>query len=413
MKSVKKSNDERAMHKRESDNRINERHMQEKEGKDTSSMLGNDIDAVDADIRPIYDEEPMAEERESVFVKPHHVIVSSESRNSSKNMPMFSSNDMVRNHYLEEARKNTQENGRNSRPSKCVFNANHDACVTKFLNEVNSRAKISSYKTTNRNTPVEQLSIANKLERQIPIGQRFSTKMTSTVHEKTKTPKSCLRWEPTGIIFKNVGLRWVSTRNIFTSNKTKVDSEPSNGSNEDITNPYECEQTLNVSTVNVQPTTESITATTIIHAEENNTNKQLMHSLPYEFSILSVHRFVDPDHPEKVYHLRKSLYGLKQAPRAWYDEFSNFLMSKGFTKGTIDLTLFIIRYEEDILLVKIYDSGFELISFSNVDHAGCLVTRKSTCKGIQFLDRLEYLVRRIGMRCLTPAELDVLENKAA
>ncbi|GKE21891.1 retrovirus-related pol polyprotein from transposon TNT 1-94, partial [Tanacetum coccineum] len=45
--------------------------------------------------------------------------------------------------------------------------------------------------------------------------------------------------------------------------------------------------------------------------------------------------FVDPDHPEKVYRLRKALYGLKQAPRAWYDELSNFLMSKGFTKGTI------------------------------------------------------------------------------
>ncbi|GJY09935.1 retrovirus-related pol polyprotein from transposon TNT 1-94 [Tanacetum coccineum] len=43
--------------------------------------------------------------------------------------------------------------------------------------------------------------------------------------------------------------------------------------------------------------------------------------------------FVDPDHPEKVYRLRKALYGLKQAPRAWYDELSNFLMSKGFTKG--------------------------------------------------------------------------------
>nr|GEY52058.1 hypothetical protein [Tanacetum cinerariifolium] len=43
--------------------------------------------------------------------------------------------------------------------------------------------------------------------------------------------------------------------------------------------------------------------------------------------------FVDPDHQEKVYRLRKALYGLKQAPRAWYDELSNFLMSKGFTKG--------------------------------------------------------------------------------
>ncbi|GJT29455.1 retrovirus-related pol polyprotein from transposon TNT 1-94 [Tanacetum coccineum] len=60
--------------------------------------------------------------------------------------------------------------------------------------------------------------------------------------------------------------------------------------------------------------------------------------------------FVDSDHPEKVYRLRKALYGLKQAPRAWYDELTKFLMSKGFTKGTIDPTLFMIRYEEDILL---------------------------------------------------------------
>ncbi|GJV30982.1 retrovirus-related pol polyprotein from transposon TNT 1-94 [Tanacetum coccineum] len=64
--------------------------------------------------------------------------------------------------------------------------------------------------------------------------------------------------------------------------------------------------------------------------------------------------FVDPDHLEKVYLLRKALYGLKQAPRAWYDELSNFLMSKGFTKGTIDPTLFKIKYWDDILLVQIY-----------------------------------------------------------
>ncbi|GKD25187.1 retrovirus-related pol polyprotein from transposon TNT 1-94 [Tanacetum coccineum] len=64
--------------------------------------------------------------------------------------------------------------------------------------------------------------------------------------------------------------------------------------------------------------------------------------------------FVNPDHPEKVYRLRKALYELKQAPKAWYDELSNFLMCKGFTKGIIDPTLFTIRYGEDILLVQIY-----------------------------------------------------------
>ncbi|GKA96310.1 retrovirus-related pol polyprotein from transposon TNT 1-94, partial [Tanacetum coccineum] len=54
--------------------------------------------------------------------------------------------------------------------------------------------------------------------------------------------------------------------------------------------------------------------------------------LKEEVYVVQPDGFVDPDHPEKVYRLRKTLYGLKQAPRAWYDELSNFLISKGFTK---------------------------------------------------------------------------------
>nr|GFB87912.1 hypothetical protein [Tanacetum cinerariifolium] len=61
------------------------------------------------------------------------------------------------------------------------------------------------------------------------------------------TPRSCLRWKPMGRIFQTVGLRWVPTGKIFTSSTTKVDSEPPNGSNLDITNHNECEQTLDVS----------------------------------------------------------------------------------------------------------------------------------------------------------------------
>nr|GFA79810.1 retrovirus-related Pol polyprotein from transposon TNT 1-94 [Tanacetum cinerariifolium] len=64
--------------------------------------------------------------------------------------------------------------------------------------------------------------------------------------------------------------------------------------------------------------------------------------------------FVYPYHPDKVYRLKKALYGLKQAPRAWYDELSNFLVSKGFSKVSIDPTLFITKHKEDILLVQIY-----------------------------------------------------------
>ncbi|GJR12081.1 hypothetical protein Tco_0794733 [Tanacetum coccineum] len=243
----------------------------------------------------------LPKERESVVAKPHHMIAPGSSR--------YSSNDMVHNHYLEEAKKKTQESCRNSEPSvmpsarsqstansskpkprinnqksrnwpasksscvttktvpiaehsrnsrsfsdykhfvcstcqKCVFNANHDSCVTKFLNEVNSRAKVLSDKTTKRYIPVEQTSFAKKPERQIPKRHRSSIKKTSVVHEKIMTPRSCLRWKPTGKIFKTVGLRWVPTGKILTSSTTKVDSEHTNGSNDDITNQYECNTQL-------------------------------------------------------------------------------------------------------------------------------------------------------------------------
>ncbi|GJZ85383.1 retrovirus-related pol polyprotein from transposon TNT 1-94 [Tanacetum coccineum] len=65
-------------------------------------------------------------------------------------------------------------------------------------------------------------------------------------------------------------------------------------------------------------------------------------------------RFVDPYHPDQVYYLKKALHGLKQALRAWYEELSNFLVSKRFLKGSIDPTMFITKHGEDILLVQIY-----------------------------------------------------------
>ncbi|GKC50877.1 retrovirus-related pol polyprotein from transposon TNT 1-94, partial [Tanacetum coccineum] len=64
--------------------------------------------------------------------------------------------------------------------------------------------------------------------------------------------------------------------------------------------------------------------------------------------------FVDPNNPNHMYRLKKALYGLKQAPRAWYDLLSSFLLSQGFSKGTVDPALFINRKGKDILLVQIY-----------------------------------------------------------
>ncbi|GJY72684.1 retrovirus-related pol polyprotein from transposon TNT 1-94, partial [Tanacetum coccineum] len=145
-----------------------------------------------------------------------------------------------------------------------------------------------------------------------------------------------------------------------------------------------------------------------------------------------------------------------------------------FFKGTIDPTLFIRRFNDDILVVQVYvddiifgsthprkhlkevkrifrylwgtinmglwytkDSGFELTGFSDADYAGCKDTFKSTSGGAQFLgeklpypairsntreqntvyllftkvllvDRFNYLVHRLGMRSLSPQELDRL-----
>nr|GFA51850.1 hypothetical protein [Tanacetum cinerariifolium] len=135
--------------------------------------------------------------REAASAKPHHMIASSNSRISSKNIPRFSSNDMIHNHYLEEAKKKTQECNRNSEPSlmpsarskstangskpmprrntqtsrnwpasknsfvttKTVPIAEHprnfrnDSCVIKFQKEVNSRAKVPSNKTPKETNP--------------------------------------------------------------------------------------------------------------------------------------------------------------------------------------------------------------------------------------------------------------------
>nr|GEU64639.1 hypothetical protein [Tanacetum cinerariifolium] len=250
---------------------VTESSRTESEVQDDSSRSGNDTDADDTYIRPIYDEGPMAED-------------------SSKNMPRFSSNDMVNNHYLDEARKKTQERDKNSKTSvmtsarfqstvdgskpkprsnnqtsrslpisksslvtitavpkanhsksstsfsdskhffcstchKCVFNANHDVCITKILKKVNSHAKSQSHKTRNNNKLVKHKSHTQKPSRKIFTGHRFSPNKTSAVYEKT-SPRYDLRWKPTGKIFKSVGLRWIPTGKSFKSYTSKVDSEP-------------------------------------------------------------------------------------------------------------------------------------------------------------------------------------------
>ncbi|GJR80558.1 retrovirus-related pol polyprotein from transposon TNT 1-94 [Tanacetum coccineum] len=102
-----------------------------------------------------------------------------------------------------------------------------------------------------------------------------------------------------------------------------------------------------------------------------------------EVYVAQPDRFVDPDHPDKVYRLRKALYGLKQAPRAWYDELLKFLISKGFTK--------------------------------DADHAGCVDTRKSTSGGIQFLgDKLvSWMSKKQNCTAMSSAEAEYVALSAS
>ncbi|GJT53400.1 retrovirus-related pol polyprotein from transposon TNT 1-94 [Tanacetum coccineum] len=190
----------------------------------------------------------------------------------------------------------------------------------------------------------------------------------------------------------------------------------------------------------------------------------------------SSHGFIDPHHPDKVYRLKKALYGLKQAPRAWYDELSNFLVSKGFSKGVLDnvgqwsskvqdlcTSMSIVETSMCLICVmcsislwlrtQLTDYGFHFdkipmycdskatiaISCNPVQHSRTKhidvryhFIKEQVEKGIVELffvgteyqladlftkalseDRFKYLVRRLGMRCLTPAELEVLTNESA
>ncbi|GJS59939.1 hypothetical protein Tco_0654723 [Tanacetum coccineum] len=100
---------------------------------------------------------------------------------------------------------------------KCIYSANHDECILKYLSKVNSHASAQkkhaqSHKTTKRYIPVEKKSDSKNHGRQIPIGQRFSPNKSSNVYMKTTPPRSGLTWKPMGRIFTQVGLKWIPIR---------------------------------------------------------------------------------------------------------------------------------------------------------------------------------------------------------
>nr|GEY30466.1 hypothetical protein [Tanacetum cinerariifolium] len=140
--------------------------------------------------------------------------------------------------------------------------------------------------------------------------------------------------------------------------------------------------------------------------------------------------FVDPYHPNKVYHLKKALYGLKQDPRACVGtpmatkhldaNLSGTPVDQTKYRSMVGALMYLIASRPDIMHATCYcaryqakptekhlttvkrifrylkdtihmglwypkDTGFELTAFSDSNHVGCLDLRKSTSGGIQIL----------------------------
>nr|GEU39901.1 integrase, catalytic region, zinc finger, CCHC-type, peptidase aspartic, catalytic [Tanacetum cinerariifolium] len=93
-----------------------------------------------------------------------------------------------------------------------------------------------------------------------------------------------------------------------------------------------------------------------------------------EVYVSQPYEFVDQDNPNHVYKLKKALYGLKQAPRAWYNMLSSFLISQDFSKGLVDLTLFIRRNDNDLLLKSKLDEDKEGKSIDPSHYRGMIGT---------------------------------------
>ncbi|GJY88888.1 hypothetical protein Tco_0503516 [Tanacetum coccineum] len=179
------------------------------------------------------------------------MIAPGSSRNSQEES--YGSNNMAHNYFIEEARKREQERNRNSKPS--VMH------TTSLQNTTNgSKPKPRSNNQTYRSLPVSKSSYVTSNVVPLVDHSRNPSSFSDSKHFVCLTCQKCvfnaihdacltkfLKEILTGHKFSpnKSSAVWVLTGKIFTSTTTKVDSEPPNGSKEDITNPYECEQTLN------------------------------------------------------------------------------------------------------------------------------------------------------------------------
>ncbi|PKU78515.1 Retrovirus-related Pol polyprotein from transposon TNT 1-94 [Dendrobium catenatum] len=86
--------------------------------------------------------------------------------------------------------------------------------------------------------------------------------------------------------------------------------------------------------------------------------------------------FEDPNHPNYVCRLHKALYGLKQAPRQWYNTFTAYLLSLGFTNSVSDPSLFLFNKNNIQLFLLIYVDDI-LFTGNNVSYINQILDQLS------------------------------------
>ncbi|GJV57890.1 retrovirus-related pol polyprotein from transposon TNT 1-94 [Tanacetum coccineum] len=123
--------------------------------------------------------------------------------------------------------------------------------------------------------------------------------------------------------------------------------------------------------------------------------------------------FIDANHPSHVYKLKKELYGLKQAPRAWYDELSKFIQQNHFSKGTIDPTLFIRHFDDDILVSNYVLEILKKYGMETCDPIGTAMEFKDKLdldKNGTLVDAMKYRSMISALMYLTSSRPDIVHD---
>ncbi|GKB85433.1 ribonuclease H-like domain-containing protein [Tanacetum coccineum] len=436
--------------------------------------------------------------RESVVVKPHHVIAPRSSRNSSKSestltpKDTYGSNDMFNNYYLADARKKTQERGR----TQSLVAGKTDISETRDINSPSFQELeflfsplFEEYFTTGNQSVSMSSSLSNNSSKQntqpIEIIQPTTEPITPTinvnaeeknndqaadahideyefyyifstpVHEEGESSsrnvdnsnmhtfyqrhQSEHRWtkdNPLEQVRGNPSKPVQTRRKLATDPKIlqvwELDDKPfgkkviklkwlwKNKKDEDqtvirnkarfVAKGYAQEEGIDFEE-SFAPVAR-LEAVWLFVAYAAHKSFPIYHidvktaflngPLKEEIYVAQPDGFVDPDHLEKVYRLRKALYRLKQAPRAWTSDppiptsRPDLVQAVCYcaryqarlTENNLKEVKRIFRYFKGTINMGLWypkDSGFELTAFLDVVHAGCIDTCKITSKGIQFL----------------------------